>query len=369
MYRRRAAEAERRQYVIDPSPNAGSRRGNRLLVGCILLVWFVGSVAIAYWLGEPYLRSHRDDVDPVQARLMAEALHRKEAEVAAVDPAGQPGSDADRIQTLEQRIADAVTRIDEIRSDAVPAAFNDGLRSEVATLRAQVAESNREINRLRDDVLAINLPPTESSRPVAGAFTRSDHTSDDDLSPVSSRSAATSNDARHTRYWAMGAVALSLIANMSTLLLYLRTRRTTQLSKLAADGITHPDVRPGDDHCAASSHAPAMTTPAGAKSSSPASAQAAAHDAGEMNATAQMIAEMRQASVAGVEAPQGDPEQEAPSLILVDEDDDYLATRAVKISVVAENRLGLDFAVRITDRERAGLAGRRIDGDEHRSVA
>ena len=65
------------------------------------------------------------------------------------------------------------------------------------------------------------------------------------------------------------------------------------------------------------------------------------------------------------------PEEDEPDalMIVADEGGDYLTARAGKIEVIAENRLGVDFAVRITDRERAGLAGRRVADSDHRSVA
>ncbi|MCB9853973.1 MAG: hypothetical protein H6819_12805 [Phycisphaerales bacterium] len=337
-----------------------------------MIVWFAGSIAIAYWLGEPYLRRHRNDVDPVEARLLAEALNKKDARAATAESPPRLDSEAQRIRSLEERIADAVLRIDAIRSDAVRGAFDVGLRTEVETLRTQVAASNRELEELRIGLSALAPPSEDPIRQFAGPSDKSLGATDLTLAAMPAHSDARSTDTSMSRYWAMGAVGLSLLANLSTVLL-LWSRKKSQSALLAVDkniiAAAWPDNdgdsgRADDTETRESASAGPQSRASGLVTMAP-----TADEAAEADVADQMIAEMRNASVAGVEDSSGGPDQDVPLLMLVDEEDDYLTARAVKIDVVAENRLGLDFAVRITDRERAGLANRRVGGDDQRSVA
>lgn len=370
MYRRRAAEAERRHFVIEASAARWSRRGSRLLAGGLIVIWFSGSILVAYWLGEPYLRRHRNDVDPVEARLMAEALSRKEKNAAMAVAKGATSTPVDshggRIEALERRIADAVLRIDKLRSDAVSAAYDREIQAELRRLRDDVATSNREISALRENLSA--LRKQQAAVRVAAVVPRVEPAAPSNP-PPSIESDGIIAETRATRNWAMGAVSLSLAASFLTLVMFIRQRRRPKLPSMSAvEEQFLSSVWPEADAEPALPDREPIESPRQLRVASPPNAtmDEATHDASEVRR--RMIAEMREASIAGVERPVEEPDRELPSLILV-EDEDAISTHPDKIDVVAENRLGVDFAVRISDGERAGLAGRRVGADDSRSVA
>ncbi|MCA9256348.1 MAG: hypothetical protein KDA33_11960 [Phycisphaerales bacterium] len=348
-YRRRAAEAERRHYVIDPSTHMGGRRGSRLLIGGIMIVWICGSITFAYWLGAPYLRQHRNDIDPVEARLMADALERA---APRSDDAPRHVADTARLHALESRVAEAVSRIDEIRDQGDATELNEKLQRELSGLREQVAASQREIGSLHGELTRLSL----SARRATGD--RVAITNANGESPA----IAVGGVRLPSKYVALGAVALTLLGNIvSFWLIFARRRSPLKLStadeRLLAGAISNSTHVAADE--AGTETAPSSDEPV-ATSIEPVS-EATGADA--------MIEEMRMASVAGMEP--SAPEEDEPDalMIVADEGGDYLTARAGKIEVIAENRLGVDFAVRITDRERAGLAGRRVADSDHRSVA
>jgi len=355
-YRRREAEAERRHYVIDPSNAMTGRRGSRLLIGGIMIVWVCGSITFAYWLGAPYLRQHRNDIDPVEARLMADALERA---APRSDDAPRHVADTARLHALESRVAEAVSRIDEIRDQGDATELNEKLQRELTGLREQIAASQREIGSLRGELsrLSQSADRTKDNRLAMADASGAPHVSTDESPAI-----AIGSMRLPSRYVALGAVALTLLGNVVSLWLIF-SRRRSPLKLSPADEQFLAAVLPRSTQVAADG---ADTDTSLASDNSVAKSAECGTDTSDADA---MIEEMRKASVAGME-PSASEEDEPPALlIVVDEDVDYLTARAGKIEVMAENRLGLDFAVRITDRERAGLAGRRVTDSDQRSVA
>lgn len=366
-HRRRAAEAERRHYIVDAEPRSGQHRTNRLLVGGLIIIWFAGSIMVAYWLGEPYLRKQRNDVDPVQARLMADALSRARASGEVRRPESPRDTTGARIDALEQRVADAVLQIDAIRSGAATAADDEDLRKQIAELKAKVAASNREIARLQtaNAATARHLDPKAGAKAAKVGPNSAEYGTDAASTTLAQR--ASSNDARQTHDWAMGAVGLSVLANLLTLWLFIARRRTSvATSKIRDERLETPapivpdiGVTPECEETTVADEDRPLTDANGNDAKDPLITEVASR----------MIDEMRNASVAGLETCEDEPGAETPVLVLVTGDGAPHVDKNTRTEVVLENRLGVKFAGRISDGERAGLAERRAAGDPERSVA
>lgn len=366
-YQRRAAEQERRHFITDASGTAWTRRGKRLAVGGVIVVWFVGSISLAYWMGAPYLQGTDDGLNPVDSRLLAEALSRLDQADASATRGQASNSEADadhaRIKALEQQIADAVVQIDAIRSDAVAAAFDRQAHDEIARMRASISAAHRELEALRTDIggmqgvaVVRGAVDVEESHRDAGAA---------EFADVPTALASLSRESRKTRQWAIGAIGLSLVANLLTLGLFLRRGRGRASIPLA-DGspatgaaVEREARRPADStrHDEGTVGWTSDVEDASVGSRKAAMGKVHSPDSSESEIAQQMIEEMRRASVAGADAPSKVEAFDLPPLILVHDDAQTRRDVVRDVDVVAENRLGVDFAVRISDSERADLAG------------
>ncbi len=367
-YQRRAAEQERRHFITDASGTAWTRRGKRLAVGCVIIVWFVGSISLAYWMGAPYLQGADVGLNPVDSRLLAEALSRLDQVDASSTRDEDSNSDADadqaRVDALERQISDAVVQIDAIRSDAVAAAFDRQARDEISRMRESISAAHRELEALRTDIDGM-----QGVAVVRGAVAFEDSPSEvgaaAEYPDVPTALASLSSESRTTRQWAIGAIGLSLVGNLLTLGLFLRRgRRQSSIpladaSAMSGDAMERDAGRQQDstrlDEGAAGLTSDVEALKVGARQA--AMGDMHSRDSSESEIARQMIEEMRRASVAGADAPSNAEAFDLPPLILVHDDEKTCRDVVPDVDVVAENRLGVDFAVRISDSERADLAG------------
>lgn len=358
---RRAAEAERRHYIIDAAPRRRTPQGSRLLAGGLIVTWFTGSVLVAYWLGEPYLRQHRNDVDPVQARLMADAMSRQTVRRESKSPAVRVDPDVERIDALERRIADAVTQIGAMRQDSIAAVLDEDVRKQISALRADVDASHREIARLQNVLVARNAVGDQSNSDAALISSISGQPSAAPSTP--SKFGTRADERRLATSLALGAVALSLAANVVAIVIFLSQRRRTRARNVNTDEAFIDSVgrQRAESSETIDSDPPLRVT--GSRSDWD-------DDSGDSVAACRMVEEMRSASVAGMDHSANTPLPESEPPLLVFAGDGVPSEPANPIDVVAENRLGVDFAVRISDDDRAGLvAQHRGDGGTTRSVA